>query len=237
MTLTTNNTLGAIAAKSPQAARVFEKHEIDFCCGGDRPFKEVCRAKSISADELLAEIETTAPITEERDWQSASMAELADHIMALHHVFLREEMPEIARMIEKVLAAHGSNHSESLLSLQKTFSGLQTELTVHMMKEETVLFPLVKRMEGAAREGMLPPAPGGSVSNAITVMEDEHVSAAAALREMRRLTSGYNVPRDGCKTYRALFQRLRNLEADLHVHIHLENNILFPRAIEMERGR
>lgn len=236
MTLTTNKTLGAIAAENPQAVRVFEKHKIDFCCGGDQPIEDACRAKGISAEELLAEIEAAAPATEERDWQSASLAKLADHIVARHHAYLHQELPELARMIQKVIVAHGPNHSDSLLPLQKTFAGLQSELTTHMMKEEMVLFPLVKRMEAAAGAGVgLPSAPGGSVSNPIRMMEDEHDSAAAALREMRRLTSGYTVPPDGCNTYRALFQRLQNLESDLHVHIHLENNVLFPRAAELEQ--
>ena len=236
MTVTTNKTLGAIAAENPQAVRVFEKHQIDFCCGGDRPIEDACRAKGISAEELLAEIEAAGPVPEERDWQSASLAELADYIVARHHAYLRQEMPEIAQMIEKVLTAHGSNHSDSLLPLQKTFAGLQAELTLHMMKEEMVLFPLVKRMEAAAdARRVLPAAPGGSVSNPIRMMEDDHDSAATALREMRRLTSGYTVPPDGCNTYRALFQRIQALEADLHVHIHLENNVLFPRAAELEQ--
>ncbi len=236
MTLRANEKLGAIAAGNPQAVRVFEKHQIDFCCGGDRPVEQVCRAKGISTEELLAEIEAAAPANDERDWQAASLTELADHIVARHHAYLRTELPELARMIENVIAAHSLKYADSLLPLRKTFAGLQAELTTHMMKEEMVLFPLVKQMEAAAGAGTaLPPAPGGSVSNPVRMMEAEHDSAAGALREMRRLTSGYAVPPDGCITYRVLFQRLQILEADLHVHIHLENNVLFPRAAALER--
>jgi regulator of cell morphogenesis and NO signaling len=238
MASTTGKTLGALAAENPRAVRVFEKYKIDFCCGGDRPVEEACRQRGISIDELLAEIQAVARTKEERDWQRAPLSELTNYIIARHHGYLRKELPEISGMIEKVVAAHGLNHGDSLLPLRRTFADLAAELSTHMMKEERVLFPLIEQMEKAAGLGFAPPpVPGGSVNNPIRMMKHEHDDAAAALAQMRRLTSDYGVPDDGCATYRALFQRLEDLEADLHEHIHLENNVLFPRTAQLEQAR
>ncbi|SRR5579884_28655 len=238
MASATGKTLGALAAENPRAIRVFEKYQIDFCCGGGRPVEQACRERGISIDQLLAEIQEAALIKEERDWQRDPLSELTGYIIARHHGYLRKELPEISGMIEKVIAAHGLNHGDSLLPLRRTFADLAAELSNHMMKEERVLFPLIEQMERAAGLGAAPPpAPGGSVNNPIRMMQHEHDDAAAALGQMRRVTSDYAVPEDGCATYHALFQRLQELEADLHEHIHLENNVLFPRATQLEQAR
>ena len=184
---------------------------------------------------MAAELEQASRPAENRDWATAPLAELADHIVASHHAYLRAELPALAGRLLQVLAAHRVNHGSSLLPLQETFERLQSELSAHMMKEELILFPLIRRMEDAAKRGAgMPPAHCGSIKYPITVMEYEHDNAAAALREMRRLTGNYTPPGDACAAYRALLRGIEVLEADLHQHIHLENNILFPRAAELE---
>ena len=231
MISTTDKTVGEIAAANPSAARVFEKHGIDYCCGGGRPFELACREKGLSDQQILAEVEQTKPTGDVRDWVTAPLAELADHIVNIHHAYLRSAMPALDQRLAKVIAAHGPNHGDSLLPLRQAWRGLVEELTAHMMKEEMILFPLIKRIEaGAGASG----AHCGSVNNPIRVMEYEHDSAANALREMRRVTGDYALPADACNTYRALFEGFQELETDLHLHIHLENNILFPRASELE---
>ncbi len=226
MTLTTERTLGEIAAGNPGAVRVFEKHQLDYCCGGDRPIEQACREKGLSVKQLLREVEQAAATEPPQDWTGRSLAELIDHIVSTHHAYLKAELPALEARIAKVLEAHGAAHSSSLVPLGHTFADMKAELSAHMMKEEMILFPLIKQMEAGTHYG--------SVSAPIRVMEYEHDSAATALREMRRLTSDYSLPPDACHTYRALFGGLRALEIDLHLHIHLENNILFPRAAELE---
>jgi regulator of cell morphogenesis and NO signaling len=237
MPLKTEKTLGEIAAENPAAVRVFEKHHLDFCCHGDRPLEQACREKGLSPEQLLAELKGTHVAEESQDWAAAPLAALADHIVSRHHNYLREELPSLGRTTAKVIEAHGRNHSDSLVPLQHAFEGLAAELTAHMMKEEMILFPLIKKLEAARKEGSIfSGAPGGSIGNPIRVMEHEHDSAAAALEQMRQVTSDYTLPPDACNTYRNLFQRLTALESDLHLHIHLENNILFPRASRLEAG-
>lgn len=237
MLLNAERTLGEIAAENPAAVRVFEKHHLDFCCHGDRPLGQACREKGLSLDQLRAELEKTSATEQARDWSDAPLAALADHIVSRHHNYLREELPSLGQTIAKVIEAHGRNHSDSLVPLQHAFEGLSAELTAHMMKEEMILFPLIKKLEAARKEGgVFSGAPGGSIGNPIRVMEHEHDSAAAALGQMRQVTSDYTLPPDACNTYRNLFQRLQTLESDLHLHIHLENNILFPRASRLEAG-
>ncbi|MBI3665629.1 MAG: iron-sulfur cluster repair di-iron protein [Acidobacteria bacterium] len=235
MILTANKTVGEIAAENPSAVRIFEKHGIDYCCGGGHPLEQACREKGLSAEQVLAEVEKAAAPEEYRDWTSAPLSELIDHIVARHHTYLKEELPALTQVIGKVIEAHGTNHGGSLRPLRTTLLGLKDELDLHMMKEEAILFPLIQQMETAEKSrGALAAAHCGSVNNPIRVMEHEHDSAAAALREMRQVTTDYTLPLDACNTYRGLFHRLQEMEADLHLHIHLENNILFPRASQLE---
>lgn len=233
----TRPTLGEMAARNPAAIRVFEKYGLDYCCGGGRLFEEACLERGLVPDQIEAEIEraSKAPLTEERDWTASPLGELIAHIVDRHHGYLREALPRIGQMAAKVVEAHRARHADTLVPLQETFTALRDELESHMWKEEMVLFPLIRSMEEAAAGGSgLPPSHCGSVNNPIRVMEHEHASAAHALDEMRRITGGYTAPEDACITYRAYFEELQQLERDLHRHIHLENNILFPRAAELE---
>ena len=240
-TLNRELTVGEIAAQSPASIRVFERHQIDFCCGGKVPVGDACNARGLDPDAVLDEIDAAAaavaanPAEGDGGWQSAALGNLVDHILSTHHAYLKTHLPRIATMLEKVIAAHGQRHGAMLEPLAGSFYAMQEELDAHLMKEEMVLFPLIRKIEESSRNGQ---AFGGyhcgSVQNPIRVMVMEHDSAGDALASMRQLTAGYAVPEDACNTFRGLFFELEALESDLHRHIHLENNILFPRAVKLE---
>lgn len=232
MTLTANETVGEIVAANPSWARVFERHGIDYCCGGARPLGEACSEKGLSVEELSRELAGANAPAPERDWRNAPLSELIDHIVGKHHSYLRAELPDIEHKINRVLEAHRERHGATVSELREVFGEMKAELTEHMMKEERILFPVIQRMEATAKLAM----PPGAIHQPIRVMEHEHASAGHALAEMRRLTSGFTPPEDACNTFRVLYRQLEELEGDLHTHIHLENNILFPRAAELERA-
>ena len=235
MTANQKTFVADFVAEKPATARVFEQHHIDYCCNGQKTLEEACTEAGVSTDALLAELNETPIPAETRDWRSAPLAELADHIVKRHHTYLRSTLPSVSDKLGKVIEAHGDRHGALLGRLREIVVGLTAELTQHMMKEEMVLFPLVKNMEAAERNETAPPiAPGGSVNNPIRMMEDEHDNAGRALSRIRHLTESYEPPPDACNTFRALYQELEELESDLHCHIHLENNILFPRAAQLE---
>ena len=238
MTATTEKTVRELALENPAATRVFEKLGIDYCCGGNKSLEQACRAANLPMDQVLDSLETAKQATraaqKDRDWQREPLPDLIAHISDAHHTYTRTEIARLGPLFDKVCSVHGKNHPE-LLQVRASFRGLAQELTMHMMKEEMVLFPYVLRLEEAVirREPVLPP-PFGSVVNPISMMEHEHDSAGNALRAMRHASSGYVPPTDACVSYQTLYQALADFEADLHQHIHLENNILFPRAIAME---
>jgi len=237
MTLTTTKNVRDYAIESPQTIPVFEKLGIDFCCGGNRPLDEVCAAANLNLDEVLRALEsaTAEPVRpSDRELRSGSLAELISHIVRTHHAFVRAQIPEIERLLDKVHSKHGANHAE-LTPIRDVFHGLGQELMLHLMKEENILFPYIERMEesGVQREPILPP-PFGTVANPVRMMEHEHDDAGAALRSLRKTSGDYTPPADACTSFRALYTALANFERDLHQHIHLENNVLFPRAQEME---
>jgi regulator of cell morphogenesis and NO signaling len=236
-TLTADMTVGEIAAQLPASTRVFENHHIDFCCGGKRPLRDACQTRGLDPAAVLEEVEQAAGprTTSSIDWQSASLASLADYIVETHHAYLKTNMPRMEALLQKVLAAHGERHGGFLLPLAQTLHTLREELDAHLMKEERVLFPLIRSLESAGQgAAAAPPSHCGSVQNPIRVMVAEHDSAGDALVRIRELTGGFNPPADACNTFRALYYELSQLESDLHRHIHLENNILFPRAVELE---
>ncbi len=240
MTLAPTKTVGEIAADIPNATREFEKLGIDYCCGGSRTLGEACAAANISIDEALKRLEKSQASPQSgdsQDWQNQLLADLIAHITSTHHVFVRDECPRIEALAAKVVGVHGKNHPE-LLQVQQVFSALAEELRVHLMKEEQILFPYVVRMEECVLAGEpAPPAMFGTVMNPVRMMMQEHNGAGDALRSLRTITNDYKLPEDACISYRTLFQALQGFEADLHQHIHLENNILFPRAIAMEAKR
>jgi regulator of cell morphogenesis and NO signaling len=237
MTLATTKTVGEIAVEMPNATREFEKLGIDYCCGGSRTLGQACAEANIPLEEVLDGLAKGAAFAKsesDTDWQTHLLADLIAHITATHHVFVREESPRIEALAAKVVGVHGKNHPE-LLQVQQIFSALIEELRVHLMKEEQMLFPYVTLMEESTLAGEpAPPAMFGTVVNPVRMMMQEHDGAGEALRALRSVTNDYKVPEDACISYRTLYAALEGYEADLHQHIHLENNILFPRAVAME---
>lgn len=223
-----------LASTKPGAARIFEKFGIDYCCGGDKSLAEACSAAKIELAQVTGELEKTQTSSAERDWQKASLQELTRYIAKKHHGFVRQEIGRLLPLIAKVIEVHGNKHPE-LKQIQTSFQSLAEELTLHLMKEERMLFPYIEDLEAAAnRGGRATPPMFGTVQNPVRMMMMEHDSAGELLRDMRQATNAYTLPDDACMSFRTLYSALQEFEADLHQHIHLENNILFPRAIALE---
>ena len=232
--MTSEKTLRDLVLENPAAPRVFERLGLDYCCGGGATLQEACEAANLQPADVLTWLDQMPPEAAVRDWNREPLADLAAHIQGTHHRFVRDETARLGPLFDKVCRVHGDNHPE-LECLRSTFARLAAELTTHLMKEEMVLFPYIVRMEEAvvAHEPALP-APFGSVRNPVQMMRNEHDGAGEALRDLRRASRNYTAPDDACISYRELYRALGEFEADLHQHIHLENNILFPRAIAME---
>ena len=230
-------TVRDLALEIPGATRVFEKSGIDYCCGGQRSLADACAKAEVTIEEVMKSLELandSHSAAEEPNFLAATLADLIDHIVAKHHLFTSNEIERLRGLMNKVCEVHGQNHPE-LETLRTLFETLGLELGPHMMKEERVLFPYVKGMEAAVREErLIMTPPFGTVANPVRMMMLEHDSAGELLKQMRRLTSDYSAPSDACISYQTLYQALDAFEKDLHQHIHLENNILFPRAVEME---
>jgi regulator of cell morphogenesis and NO signaling len=234
MSVETCKTVRELVLANPAAARIFEQFGIDYCCGGNKSLVEACAKASVQVEQVISAIEKPQPIPDARDWQIAPLMELTRYIVEKHHSFTREELKRLKSLLAKVVSAHGIRHPE-LTRVQSVFRDLDQELTMHMMKEEEILFPYIEKMEAAINtKRSLPPCMFGTVQNPVRMMMMEHDTAGDALREMRAITNSYAVPADGCVSYQELYRALLAFEADLHQHIHLENNILFPRSIQME---
>jgi len=240
MSVSTEMTIRELALENSVATKVFERFGIDYCCGGKHTLEQACHAANVPVDQVLKSLEKEQLLSpaksKDRNWQTEPLGDLISHITNTHHKYTRDGIARLTPLFAKVCSVHGANHPE-LLELRDIFAGLAQELTVHLMKEEKVLFPYIIRMEEAVIEKapILPP-PFGTVQNPVAMMEHEHDSAGNALRAMWEISHGYAAPADACVSYQNLYKALAELEADLHQHIHLENNILFPRAIEMEKA-
>ncbi|HVY94773.1 MAG TPA: iron-sulfur cluster repair di-iron protein [Bryobacteraceae bacterium] len=232
----TEKTVREIAAENPSSVRVFEKLGIDYCCGGRRPLAEACAEAGVPVERALDLLANAAPPEDaaETAWNTAPFTALTAHIVARYHETARNEIPRIEALAHKVKSRHGSAHPE-LSDIGELFLSLAHELSTHMMKEEQVLFPFIERIEAAEQQGRpIPAMPFGSVARPIAVMTADHDDAGALLARIRELSSGFAIPDGACPSYRALYSALEEFERDMHRHIHLENNILFPRAIAME---
>jgi regulator of cell morphogenesis and NO signaling len=238
--LNENKQIGEIAAENNAAIALFEKHKIDYCCAGNRLLGEALRARGIDLNTFsgeLAALESSMSgvAVTEPDWNRASLVKLTEHIVEQHHVHLQRELPRLEQVMANVIERHGARHSGSLLPLRRVFQHLKQELEGHLRKEEAVLFPAIAKLEAAWAAGAAPPpTPFGSFSNPIRMMLLDHETAAWELEEMRELTHNYTPPPDACETYRELLRGLEALEIDMHMHVHLENNILFPRTMRID---
>jgi regulator of cell morphogenesis and NO signaling len=235
MNLATDKTVRELAVEVPGATRVFEKMGIDYCCGGRRSLADACAIAGVTFEDVQLELtDASRPQENEPNFQTATLEEIMDHIVRKHHSFTRLEIGRLNALLEKVCLAHGENHPE-LFRINVLFRELGADLETHMTKEERVLFPYVTRMEAATKQDLpLFRPPFGTVANPVHMMMVEHDRAGELLKEIRALSSDYVPPFDGCMSYQALYTAFAELEKDLHQHIHLENNILFPRAVEME---
>lgn len=233
MSIDPSQSVGSLVAERITRARVLDDLGLDYCCHGDTPLDAACEALGLNVNDVIAAIarsDAETPPVDEPDYLTMPLSVLADHIETTHHAFMKHEIPRLQRLLAMVVSAHGDRHPE-LHELGQVFAALCDELTSHFMKEERVLFPLIRQLEAAQT---LPQFHCGSVNNPIHVMEHEHDTAGEALAQMRALTGGYHTPADGCQSYQVLMEGLAAVETDLHRHIHKENNILFPRAAELE---
>jgi len=235
MSLDPMKTVREVALTLPNATRVFEKTKIDYCCGGEQLLGSACAKAGVDLQTLEKMLESSEPASvASADVQEMSAAELIQYILDKHHVYTHEEMDRLEALVEKVVAAHGANHSE-LLGIRDLLQQLCAELKGHMFKEEQILFPYVVELEQCVLQQRLTPfAPFGTVNNPVRMMMFEHDNAGDLLREMRSLSRDYKTPDDACMTYKTFYAALEAFEQDLHQHIHLENNLLFPKAIKLE---
>jgi regulator of cell morphogenesis and NO signaling len=208
---------------------------VDYCCGGKKTLAEACHQRGIDPQAFLTQLEdyATTETAPEVNLAALSLTELADHIERIHHAYLHTELPRLEKMVTKVAAVHGEKEPR-LMQIKDIFLALSAELATHLMKEEQILFPMIRQLEAS---DTLPTFHCGTIANPVRRMEFEHDEAGEALRELRQLTDDYTPPAWACNTYRALLDALATFEQDMHQHIHKENNVLFPRAMEMEQQK
>ncbi len=233
----TTKTIREIAVEMPVTTRVFEEFKIDFCCGGGRAFNDACKFAGV-APEIVSEKINQVLSNQAQDYKSPEQktaSELIDYILEKHHVFTKTETTRLSILMEKVSRKHG-NRRDELFALQKSFTELCDDLTPHLRKEENVLFPFIKHLEMSAANNLSSPQPPfGTVKNPVRMMMNEHDAAGDILRKMREITKDYALPEGACPSFQALYFGLEELEKDLHRHIHLENNVLFPNAVRLEQ--
>ena len=230
--------LGELVQEDARAAGVFESFGLDFCCNGRRTLRDAAEAQDVPLDALvgaLADLGDPAGVdTEPDEWRELDV--LVRHIVDCHHAYVRSVSPTIIAWLDRLVERHGGRHPE-LEAMKQTFEELATELATHMVKEENILFPYIVDLAVARTRGArLPAGPFGTILNPVRVMEADHALAGELSGKLRRLSGGFIAPPDACTTYRVCYAELDTFERDLHRHIHLENNVLFPRAIELERA-
>jgi regulator of cell morphogenesis and NO signaling len=237
MTASPERTVRDIALENPASLRVFESIGIDYCCGGKKSLAAACEQIQVPVDRVLSLLASSGePAGDAGAWNHAPLSQLTRHIVDRHHGYVRQETPRIDSLLSKVISRHGTTQPH-LSRLRDVFAALAQELTAHMFKEEQVLFPYIEQMEAAAQQKRRIPRAGfGSVKRPVAMMTAEHDLAGQFLAQLRELTNGYELPAGACLTFSGMYQALAEFERDLHLHIHLENNILFPRAIEMEQA-
>lgn len=227
-------TVGDIVAADFRTAAVFESFGIDFCCGGRYAFADACRQAAADPAAVRHALDALPPVADlHDDVTSAPLEQLIEHIVETHHAYVRSALPLIAHYLEKLVEVHGARHPK-LARIRAVFHDLRADFEQHLIKEEQVLFPYIRDLATTSRPCGVSQSPFGTVENPIRMLEREHLAAGDEMHAIRELTHGYEVPADGCRTYEVCMAELLWFERDLHRHVHLENNVLFPRAIQLE---
>jgi len=233
----TQETIGDMVVKDYRKAQVFKKLGIDFCCGGKKTLEEVCDKKGIDIEKVKAELSEIQNAEQgNQRFDSWDVGFLSDYIINTHHNYVKENIPFISELANKVAHVHGDRHPE-LIDVARIFGRLASDLSLHLSKEEKILFPFIKELAAASKNNIpIAPATFGTVNNPTQMMEMEHEQAGEDLASIRKVTNEYLIPADACTSYTILFKKLREFEDDLFNHVHLENNILFPKAIKLEKA-
>jgi regulator of cell morphogenesis and NO signaling len=237
MEINQNHIIGELVAQDYRTASVFKKYGIDFCCQGNRTIQDACDKKNIDSNIVVNDLERVIKeqSNDATDYKSWPLELLADHIEKRHHRYVEHKILEIQPYLNKICRVHGERHPE-LFEILQHFNASAGELTAHMKKEEFILFPFVRKMAKAKQDGLKVTAPHfGTVENPVHMMMDEHTAEGDRFSKIEALSNNYTAPQDGCSTYRVTYALLKEFEQDLHLHIHLENNILFPKAIALEK--
>lgn len=240
MSISATKLVKDLALEIPTATNIFEKFGIDYCCGGTKSLQDACASVGVATNEVVDMLDQASQLKnisqEFGDWRKQKLANLVNYILVTHHAYVKTEIPRLTTLLAKVVNKHGINHKE-LYKVEEKFTLLTQDLNAHMHKEEQVLFPYIISFEEAKEKNFpLPQSCFGKISNPIRVMFSEHDVAGEILRQIRVLTNDYTVPKDACTSFTLLYQGLEAFEKDLHKHVHLENNVLFPRAIELENN-
>jgi regulator of cell morphogenesis and NO signaling len=228
----TATTIGAIVAEDFRTARVFEDHGIDFCCGGKVPVATICTEKGLDPAALQQEIAAvkSAPVERSHNYAAWSLPFLADYIVNTHHAYLNENTAQLLTYANKIAAVHGAHHPE-VIEIAAIFATIATDMAAHLREEEEVLFPAIKRIDAAVKAGRQADAEDrATIRASLVTLDHEHQEIGDAVHTIRHLANGYAIPDDVCNTFVVTYQKLREFEDDLHKHVHLENNILFPKA-------
>lgn len=231
------DSIGQMVVADYRKAVVFRKYGLDYCCGGKKSLEEACQKKGLDAQKVKNELDDLDRMKPDvqHDFDQWPLDKLIHYIVDKHHLYVAEALPMLFELTAKVARVHGEKHPE-LVQIAQIFDGVAKDLQMHMRKEEAILFPFLTRLSTTQNNGMPLPTPVfGSVENPIRMMEAEHESAGVEMEEIRQLSQDYSPPTDACTSYRVLFAKLREFEQDLHQHVHLENNILFPKAIALEK--
>ncbi len=231
MTEFSERTVGELAAELPASIRVFESWKIDYCCGGLTPLPEACASAGKTVEEFVAALAKTAAVPGDRNWNADTLAMMSANIISIYHTYTRDELALLNPLADKVLSVHGERRPE-LAEVVTLVRDLTTDLIPHMLKEEQVLFPYVDQLEG----GNAPAPFFGTVKNPVRMMMMEHDRVGELLAKLRAVTSDYALPEGACFSYRELYRRLAEFESRTHEHVHVENNIYFPRAVAVEDG-
>lgn len=236
MIINKDKTVGETVTENIKTAHIFKKYGIDFCCGGGISIDKACEKKNVDFSKLEEELLSVDKAQKAYDYDKWELGFLIDHIVNIHHTYVAESIPLILQYSNRVAEVHGHHYSE-VIEINRLFGEVANELTSHMQKEEVILFPYVKKLLNlkVTSQEIVPPH-FGTVNNPIKMMEEEHETAGDIFKTIAQLTNNYTPPQDACNTFRALYAKLEEFEQDLHQHIHLENNILFPKAIQLEQS-